>query len=714
MADSFREVLQEAKKNKFSNIWAILSDNDVADVWDGVSAFVQKNLSQQKGVVIPGFGTFTFTQVKLDVGNNKFAVSQRPVFILSEKFVKTHGLRQKKYTVPGGLPVVQLNLAQLSIESQRSFNRDTIDTCVREVHGALSRCVASGRPVEFTFSGIGRLLIRDSVVKMKFLKSFIRQWDGSGKLVDSLQGRPSTADSVMSGRLTARNRPTSVLALPRECCANGVGKSGEIDKSALPPICEDSEENLEATQTVDEEVPEQDGCCEVKFLDVNPQNGGCCVQVAQTEDDIPGAQSKEAPASCEGRVALAIPQATAFSWDDPTTTGPVAPVSRHSPIFRSKTTLSNGDVIGESRAVTSRSLDATSPPSTAASCRSSASSCGHSNSGQELCYLCHQRARRNVVVSFAEERRRQEEEENRLLSDFQQYRDAVDMHKEQEKLLAKRHESQKTATYNLTAGEAHTAVNRAKDDDYFPSFVFRKRPLTPPSFLKQEKYRDELVQQMAAQGEDKRQKQSEEEFLGRLEQVQLAEDIAAQRQYYLQQKAEKTEAYKRGLSAQLKIKAESEQPPCSPEPLYFASDIEARDEVMQEKRRRANELFQEQVALVEQRKRDAILKRFEEQKHDEDVLRRNKRDTLVDAAERYERLSNNRRTLEDDWRRAAEKKQERDADERRGRFEPDKSVVLDQCARYRRCGQCRRRLENRGQTNVWCETRYVPGCRIMV
>lgn len=91
---------------------------------------------------------------------------------------------------------------------------------------------------------------------------------------------------------------------------------------------------------------------------------------------------------------------------------------------------SNNDVV-ERRAMTSRSLDATSPPLTAATSRSSVSSCGHNNAGQELCYLCHQRARRNVYLDLAEEKRRKEEEETRLLREFQQYRDAVEMQKEQ-------------------------------------------------------------------------------------------------------------------------------------------------------------------------------------------------------------------------------------------------------------------------------------------
>lgn len=59
------------------------------------------------------------------------------------------------------------------------------------------------------------------------------------------------------------------------------------------------------------------------------------------------------------------------------------------------------------------------------------SSCGHPNAGQELCYLCHQRARRNIPVYFKEERQRRDEEEERLLHQYQDMRDAEDLLKEQ-------------------------------------------------------------------------------------------------------------------------------------------------------------------------------------------------------------------------------------------------------------------------------------------
>ena len=59
------------------------------------------------------------------------------------------------------------------------------------------------------------------------------------------------------------------------------------------------------------------------------------------------------------------------------------------------------------------------------------SACGHPNAGQELCYLCHQRARRNVPVSFMEERRRREDEEDRLLQQYQYMKDAENVLQDQ-------------------------------------------------------------------------------------------------------------------------------------------------------------------------------------------------------------------------------------------------------------------------------------------
>ena len=84
-----------------------------------------------------------------------------------------------------------------------------------------------------------------------------------------------------------------------------------------------------------------------------------------------------------------------------------------------------------------------------------------------------------------------------------------------------------------------------------------------------------------------------------------------------------------------------------------------------------------------------------------------------DRADRFERQLRNRRGLEDEWSAATKYKREREVEERRRMASPQ-ALLLEQCDKYRRCQQCQRCLHNVGATNVWKETRYIPGSRIMV
>ncbi|XP_077603942.1 coiled-coil domain-containing protein 81-like, partial [Crocuta crocuta] len=77
-----------------------LTTAEVGSIWDSISDYVLQQLSLHKGVQIPGFGTFTFTRQNTDMGNNKFLLIQRPVFIMAEKLVQLHGLKQNKIHTP--------------------------------------------------------------------------------------------------------------------------------------------------------------------------------------------------------------------------------------------------------------------------------------------------------------------------------------------------------------------------------------------------------------------------------------------------------------------------------------------------------------------------------------------------------------------------------------------------------------------------------------
>ena len=67
------------------------------------------------------------------------------------------------------------------------------------------------------------------------------------------------------------------------------------------------------------------------------------------------------------------------------------------------------------------------------------SPCGHMNSGQELCYLCHQRQTRNIPVDFSEERKRREREEEMLLSQYQEMKNTEAFLKQQVRYSKARH-----------------------------------------------------------------------------------------------------------------------------------------------------------------------------------------------------------------------------------------------------------------------------------
>ena len=84
-----------------------------------------------------------------------------------------------------------------------------------------------------------------------------------------------------------------------------------------------------------------------------------------------------------------------------------------------------------------------------------------------------------------------------------------------------------------------------------------------------------------------------------------------------------------------------------------------------------------------------------------------------DRAERFMRSQGIRKQLEDDWERAVEKKKQRDQDEKEHICNPGQ-LMMEQFDRYKRCLQCKRRLANCGETNIWRESHYVPGSRIMV
>ncbi|XP_037861304.2 coiled-coil domain-containing protein 81 isoform X3 [Chlorocebus sabaeus] len=589
---------------------------------------------------------------KLEVGNNKFILIQRPVFIMAEKLVQIHGLKQNKVYTPGDIPIVPLNFVMISLEGP--FNRDVVEGCVKETLLFLSRSISMKQNVEFTFKGIGVLMIRDNKVKMRFYKDFLCTMDESGALAKALANRPGTVDSVLSSREALRKWPSSVLAFPR------IELKETENKLPMETLVEECGENRERKYKLKDQSDKEEGIRDIS-----------------------------SPKRPRDRQALFPAKVTNVS-------------------LLEKDRSESGEKIMTSESLSSPSCvkhDSDMKPQTSPACQD------HDKAGQEMCYVCLQRAQRNSPLYYSEERRREIEDE-RLIQQYQMLKDQEALFRHQLKSLATREQNQKNAAYNLGVAEAIRSHKNEKPE-FYKSFLFDKRPLSPAfNALKQEEYSRSLLKQMDNRQENEIKQRQYRELMDRLEQVQLTEELAVQRAKFLKDKMEETQCYKRALDAQIKNKP-SRLPPFEPdssEPIFGKNE----GELIVEKQKREQNYMKHQLEAAANHKRKAILHQLVDQRRDLQMLQRTQREHVADRAAELERVNRINQCLQEDWERSAAMKKQRDLEEKAFERASDKLFLLDQCEKYRRCKQCQRRTSNVGESNLWPLNKFLPGSRLLV
>ncbi|XP_066562379.1 coiled-coil domain-containing protein 81 isoform X1 [Amia ocellicauda] len=661
-----------------------LSENDIDSIWTSVYEFVQGQMSLQKGVYIHGLGTFTWSQQKIDMGN-KVILIQRPIFQLSEKVSQKHGLKQVKMLAAGDVPVVPLNYTALSWGTP--FDRDTVERCIHETLLLLYRCIASQRSTHFNFHGIGVLSLRQGTAKMRFYKDFLNAMDGSGNLTQAFLNRPGTCDSVISGRALTQQRPgtSNSVLLPRMKLREPSSEQG------MQPITEER-------VTVDQEQHK------LPTEVASPRPLESAVTEAQGPREPQEMRQRiRRPALQPGRVtgisiheeldrSLMPTTADERQADKGRRLGFSLPSRGHVPELEQK----------------ANTLLVSSPPVPLGS-----ECADHDHAGQELCYVCMQRAQRNVPVYLSEERRRQEKEDERLLMLHQQQKEQEELQKEQAGLQDTREKKQEIAAFNLGVSEATKGRKPASSMQVHNSYIFQNRPPTPPHQPKQRRYLQELSEQISQRKETEAQGRKSQELRDHLRQVQLAQEIAALKEQNWKKKAEQIQNYHKALDMQVKVKP-SGLPACESdsEGLIFGA-FDSSNKNLQEQRKRAHQLYQEQLETATQKKREALFNHILEQKKEQEVLKRTRKELVADRIARHEKLHSMRASLEDNWAHSADAKCFREQEEH-SFIRSGSRQLMDQCEKYRRCYQCKRRTTNRGESNIWKDSRYIPGSRLMI
>ncbi|XP_034418361.1 coiled-coil domain-containing protein 81-like isoform X2 [Cyclopterus lumpus] len=616
------------------------SENDIQCIWADVSAYIERQMTLQKGVHLAGLGTFTFSQQKLDIGN-KYTMIQRPIFLLAGKLVQSLGLKQVGPLAAAAthLPVVQLNFAAVSQETP--YSRDVVEGCVRETLHLLFRALASEQNIFLTFQGIGVLSFKNNKVRMKFNRAFINAMDGTGRLLLAFNKRPGSSVSLLSGGLSRLQRPQTATPV------------------TLPTVCSPQPDNKARDKEVWCSSPAPD------------QRNAGVPQQRESKSHQPLQPAKVKAVSLFEELNPKPPMEATDKRPTTSVTPPEVTPKLEKP-------------------------------------RATVSCSGHTRAGQELCYLCMQRAQRNVPVYLREQQQAEERAQEKLLLLKEQQRDKQYMDQEQEKLNEQHKHAKQVATFNLQMLEKKEKTGCP----LFPSsFVFPARPFTPARRIQQHRYMNELQSQIETRRQHEAQDQQNRLLLERLDQVQLVQEVALQKAQQLQQKHERTTHYKRALDTQVGDKKCTDPPECQADNSGFNRCETAANNA--EGRERAQKLFQVNFSAATQRKKEELHSRHAELEKEREVLKHNKMGLITGRINRFEKKRDISRSLEDEWSRSAKLKQQREEEEKRF-LRSAGELLVDKLAEYRRCCQCKRRTTNCGETNIWKDSQYLSGSQFMI
>ncbi|XP_059926967.1 coiled-coil domain-containing protein 81-like isoform X3 [Gadus macrocephalus] len=337
---------------------------------------------------------------------------------------------------------------------------------------------------------------------------------------------------------------------------------------------------------------------------------------------------------------------------------------------------------------------------------------GHTRAGQELCYLCMQRSQRNVPLYLREARRAEEVEQEVLLLLKGQQEEELYLQGEQAHLGQQRAFSEQVAAFNLGASKT-LKEQRAQKPQFHGSYLFAERPLTAALQGARERgHLEGLRDQLLSQRSRGRRAQQERLLLERVDQAQLAQEVALQRKQQFLQKQQRVDHYRRALDLQVE---HGRGPQCTQDrqPISTGVGRWESEATANENRERAQKVSQEQLMAATQKRKEDASRRRTQQQTEKEMLSLNRKELILDHLRCFEASKDMRASLEDTWRDSARLKLRREEEEKSFRRSGG-ALLLDQGDQHRRCHQCKRKPGNQGQSNIWRESCYTSGSRIMM
>ncbi|OWY97010.1 Sporangia induced hypothetical protein [Phytophthora megakarya] len=135
------------------------------DVWRAFNDWIESRFNQGKGVHIATFATITWETFT----NSRNQPKLRPTFFLSDTFIKTYNLSQKRPPLPtANLAALEdINFTKIAIKFSRNLTKDLVFCAIRDMVQKIGMVASTGAPMSITLN-FGRLIAKNRCVSVLF------------------------------------------------------------------------------------------------------------------------------------------------------------------------------------------------------------------------------------------------------------------------------------------------------------------------------------------------------------------------------------------------------------------------------------------------------------------------------------------------------------------------------------------------------------------
>lgn len=180
------------------------------DSWEAMDSWINSTLCAQKGIHIPSLCKMTWEFLNGSGPASNEEVQMRPVFILTETFIR--GLKLNSYQRPvlpsSTVPCEDINFSQVAIKHSNSLTKDVLFVALRDIIRKISEHVASGRCICLNLT-VGKLNAKGRRVWFDFDPSAFAEMGGdvSDVAVPPVWERAQTPARVEPQEDSGRSEP---------------------------------------------------------------------------------------------------------------------------------------------------------------------------------------------------------------------------------------------------------------------------------------------------------------------------------------------------------------------------------------------------------------------------------------------------------------------------------------------------------------------------